>query len=321
MRAVVYDEYGSADVLRVEDVPTPTLTDDGVLVQVRATSVNSWDWDLIGGDVLGRLAGGLRKPRRRIPGIDVVGTVVRSGPDASLFAEGDEVFGDLSGVGFGAFAEFVVAPERVLAPKSPSLTFEQAAAVPHAGLLALQSLRGKRPVQPGDRVLINGAGGGVGSFGIPLARMMGAEVTGVDAEAKFDVMRSFGAEHVIDYRAQDFTKQGERYDVILDVTSRRSVIAYRRALEPGGAAVLVGGSIPALLGTATIGALLSRTTDERYSVLVHRPNRDDLAELNRHIEAGTVTPVIDSVWPLEEISEAVALVGRSEAKGKVIVTV
>ena len=321
MRAVVYDEYGSADVLRIEEVPTPTPTDDRVLLRVRATSVNSWDWDLVEGDILSRLEGGLRRPQRRILGIDVAGVVVRSGPDASLFAEGDEVFGDLSGSGFGAFAEFVVAPERVLAPKSVSLTFEQAAAVPHAGVLALQSLQGKRPVQKGDRVLINGAGGGVGSFGIPLARMMGAEVTGVDTAAKADTMRSFGADHVIDYQAQDFTKRGERYDVIVDVTSRRSVVAYRRALEPGGAAVVVGGSVAALLGTATLGTLLSRTTDKRYSVLVHKPNADDLAELNRHIEAGIVAPVIDSVWTLDQISEAVSVVGRGEAQGKVVVRI
>jgi NADPH:quinone reductase-like Zn-dependent oxidoreductase len=320
MRAVVYDEYGSPEVLHVVDTPTPEPGAGEVLVLVGATSVNSWDWDLVGGDLIGRLQGGLRKPRRRILGIDVAGTVVDRGADASRFEVGREVFGDLSGVGFGAFAEYVAVPERVLAPKPATLSFEQAAAIPHAGVLALQSLRDHRRIAPGDRVLINGAGGGVGSFGIPLARMWGAHVTGVDAERKFDTMRAFGADEVIAYETDDFTKAGKRHDLIVDVTSHRSMLAYRRALRPHGAAVVVGGSIPALLGTATVGTLMSKMGDKRYAILAHKPSPEDLLELSGYIEAGALAPVIDSTWPLDRIGDAMSVLARGAARGKVIVT-
>ncbi|MDJ0791673.1 MAG: NAD(P)-dependent alcohol dehydrogenase [Acidimicrobiia bacterium] len=321
MRAVVYGEYGSTNALHVIDVPTPTPAADQVLVRVGATSVNSWDWDLIEGGILARLEGGLREPRRRILGIDVAGTVVGVGQHVTSFVEGDEVFGDLSGVGFGAFAEYVVAPAGALARKSPSLTFVQAAAVPHAGLLALQGLRGKRSIEPGDKVLINGAGGGVGSFAIPLARKWGAEVTGVDREEKLEAMQTWGAHHVIDYEAVDFTRTGIRYDLIFDVTSRRTVLAYPRALAVGGSSVVVGGSIPALLSTVTMGTLLTKATDRQYSVLVHRPNPDDLDQLNGFFEAGLLEPVIDSIWSLDQIRDAVQLIADGAAKGKVVVTV
>jgi NADPH:quinone reductase-like Zn-dependent oxidoreductase len=322
MRAVVYDRYGGPDVLRVDDVAAPALGDHDLLVRVRATSVNSWDCDLMRGTpLLTRLGSGVRRPTRRILGIDVAGVVEATGPGVTLFAPGDAVIADVSAAGFGAFAEFVAVPESVPAPKSPAMSFTQAAALPHAGVLALQAIGRKEGLGPGDRVLVNGAGGGVGTIGMQILSSLGLDVTGVDSKEKADTMRLAGADHVIDYRRVDFTRTGERYDLIIDVTARRSVPSYRRALSPGGVCVLVGGALGMLAMTAAASPLGSRSGGKRTVVLMHRPNPGDLGRLDDLVEAGTVTPVIDSVHGLEDIATAMGIVDRGEARGKVIVTV
>ncbi len=248
MKAIVYDEYGSPDVLRLEGIDEPTVGDDDVLVRVHAASVNSWDWDnLRGKPFLTRVLWGLFRPRRRVLGADIAGRVEAVGKNVTRFRPGDEVFGDLCESGWGGFAEYARARENALALKSHKMTFEQAAAFPQAGVMALQGVRDYGRLQPGQKVLINGAGGGVGTFAIQMAKAYGAEVTGVDSTKKLDLMRSLGADHVVDYTTQDFAKDGRRYDVILDVTAQRSMFDYRRVLNPTGVYIMIGGATVRIL--------------------------------------------------------------------------
>jgi NADPH:quinone reductase-like Zn-dependent oxidoreductase len=252
MKAVVYTQYGQPDVLEFKDVAQPAPKDGEVLIRVYASSVNSWDWDrLRGTPLLTRLDGGLLKPRHTILGADVAGRIESTGSSVTHFLPGDEVFGDLSGCGWGGFAEYDCARESMLAVKPADLTFEEAAAVPQAAVLALQGLRKGGRIRRGRRVLINGAGGGVGTFAVQIAKALGAEVTGVDSTAKLEMLRSLGADHVIDYTREDFTRNGKRYDLILDVVAVRSIVNYRRALRRNGTYVMVGGSTTTLLQVAS----------------------------------------------------------------------
>ncbi len=314
MRAVVYDRYGPPDVLRVEEVPVPVPADDEVLVEVAATSVNLSDWECLRGSPLYARIGGLRAPRRRTLGSDVAGRVSDVGRSVTRFAPGDEVYGESA---MGGFAQYVVMKAAALAHKPPSLTFAEASTIPQAATIALQGTAG---VQPGQRVLINGAGGGSGTFAIQLAKAAGAHVTGVDNAGKLDFMRSLGADEVIDYRHQDFTRT-TRSDLILDLVAHRSVFAYRRALAPGGHYRCVGGSARALLRVVTIGAVLGRLTGRSLGVLMVRQGPKHFEPLAERCVAGDIAIRIDRVFSLSEVPAALTHVGSGLARGKVVVEV
>lgn len=320
MRALVYERYGTPDVLRIEETAIPTPKEHEALVAVRAASVNSWDWDLLRGKPYIARLGGLRAPRYRTLGADIAGRVVAVGAAVTRFRPGDEVFGDLSGCGWGGFAEYVCASEAALTPKPARIGFEQAAAVPQAGVLALQGLRDAGKLQKGQRVLINGAGGGVGTFGIQYAKLHGAEVTGVDKAEKLAMLQSLGADHVIDCAAEDFTATGRRYDLILDVVGNHSIRAIKRALNTGGSYVMVGGPMPRILQAALTGPLSARLARKNVKVLVHKPNHDDQSAWSSLIEAGHVTPVIDRTFSLDDAVQALRYFGEGRAIGKVIVS-
>lgn len=321
MKAIIHTRYGSPDLLRLEETPLPEPKDDQVLVKIRATAVNDWDWCLVRGrPYLYRLLFGLRKPRVRVPGVEIAGTVEVCGAKVSRFRPGDRVYGDVSEAGCGGFAEYVSVREDALGPMPKGMPFEQAAALPHAGLLALQGLVELGQLRPGERVLINGAGGGVGTLGIHIAKQEGSEVTGVDSAPKLDTLRSIGFDHVLDYRRVDFTRTGQRYDVILDTKTDRSVFSYLRALNPGGRYVTVGGRLPRLLEILFLGPLLKRITGKRVRILALKPNKD-LDTLNELYEAGLLTGVIDGPYPLTEIPWALRRFGEAEHVGKVVITV
>ena len=321
MKAVVYDRYGPPDVLRLEEVPTPTPAADEVLVEVHSAAVNSWDWELLSGTFLTRFFGAPRRPRYRILGADIAGRVVETGSGASRFKPGDEIYGDISGSGWGGFAEYVCAREEVLAIRPPSLTFAEAAAVPQAGVLAFQGFRKAGEIKSGEQVLVNGGGGGVGSFAIQLAKAAGAEVTGVDNVHKLDAMRSLGADHVIDFAQEDFTKSGRQYDVIHDNAAYHSAFDCRRVLKPEGRYVTTGGSTGRLLQVALVGLGLSKFGDKRMGVLVHRPSAQDLDALRELLEEGGLAPAVDECFPLEETADAFRYFSSGRFHGKLVVTI
>ncbi|NYT12868.1 MAG: NAD(P)-dependent alcohol dehydrogenase, partial [Methanomassiliicoccales archaeon] len=291
MRAIVYTEYGQPEVLQLKEVEKPVPKDNEVLVRVHAASVNSWDWDLLRGKPFLNRAGGLLRPRYEILGADIAGKVEAVGKNVKELQPGDEVFGDLSQSGWGGFAEFARAQESALAMKSSRMTFEQAAAVPQAGVLALQGLRHKGGIQPGNKVLINGAGGGVGTFAVQIAKSLGAEVTGVDSAEKSDMIRSIGADQVIDYAREQYTRNGETYDLILDVVASRPMREYRRSLRPSGRFVLVGGATGTALKVVFLGPLFSLFGSRKLGGLIHKPNRTDLNALSELFESGKAIPV------------------------------
>ena len=316
MRAVVQDRYGSPDVLRIEDVPVPEPAAGQVRVKVAATSLNLSDWEgLTGSPGYARL-GGLRAPRRRTLGSDVAGWVDAVGEGVTRFVPGDEVYGDNLGLK-GGFAEYAVAPETVLAGKPAELTFAQASTIPQAGAIAE---KGTRTAAAGQRVLINGGGGGSGTFAIQLAKQLGAHVTGVDNVGKLDFMRSLGADEVIDYRAEDFTRRGP-YDLILDLVAHRSVFAYRRALARGGAYRCVGGSVRSLLRVLTVGAVAGRVTGRSLGVLVVPQGPAHFGSVAARCAAGEVHVRIDRTFALDDVPAALAYVGAGRACGKVVVEV
>ena len=321
MKAIVYHKYGSPDELKLEEVEKPTPRDNEVLVKVHAASINSWDWDLLRGTFQGRI-GAFRKPKFNILGCDIAGTVEEVGSNVKQFQPGDNVFGDMSGFrdrDWGGFAEYACAREDVLAVKSDKMTFEQAAAVPQAGVLALQGLYNVGHITSGQRVLINGAGGGGGTFAIQIAKAIGAEVTGVDSTEKLDAIRSLGCNHVIDYTKEDFTDNGIQYDLILDVITTRSVFDYKRALSPKGIYVTVGGNTRRLLQLALLGPLISG--DKKIKLLGHKPTKKDLNFLTKLFEEGKVEPVIDRCYPLTEVAEALRYFGEGHVQGKIVITV
>jgi NADPH:quinone reductase-like Zn-dependent oxidoreductase len=319
MQAIVYTEYGLPEVLRLQEVVKPVPTDDEVLIQIQAVSVNGSDREnLIGSPLYARI-GGLRKPRHQILGSDIAGRVEMVGRNIRDFHVGDEVFGEIPGY-HGGFAEYVCMPETTLARKPTGMTFEQAAAIPQAGVIALRGICTKGQVQPGQKVLINGAGGSGGVFAVQLAKLCGAEVTGVDHSAKLDFVRSLGADHVIDYASEDFTKTGRQYDLILDLIAHRSIFAYARALRPNGTYFCVGGAVTVLLQIALLGPLLKLATGKNLRVLAVPQNRDDLVAITELCEAGKIIPVIDRHYSLQEVPEALRYVGEGRHKGKVVIT-
>lgn len=320
MKAIVRETYGPPDVLRLEEVPLPAVGDDDVLVRVQAASANAGDWHMLRGTPLPfRLVAGLRKPRFKTIGNDIAGRVEAVGRQVTRFRPGDHVFGELSRCGFGAYAEFAVAPDKALALKPANLSFEEAAAIPTAGCTALQGLR-KGRIERARRVLINGASGGVGTFAVQIAKTFGAEVTGVCSTRNIDMVRSIGADHVLDYTKDDFAALGQRYDLIMAVNGDRSIWDYKRALSADGAYTMTGGSNRQLIDALLFGPVLSMGHQTLGHVLM-RPTQADLLFLKELCEAGKVRPVIDRRFPLSEVPAAIRYVEEGRARGKVAITV
>lgn len=319
MKAIVYKKYGGPGVLQIEEIEKPFPEDDEVLVKVFAVSINDWDAGLLAGDFVNRLLNGLLKPKRKVLGSDIAGRVESIGKNIKKFKPGDEVYGDLSGR-WGGFAEYVCAPENALALKPAAMSFEQAAAIPQAGMLAVQGLLDKGQIQAGQKILINGAGGGVGTFAIQIAKLYNAEVTGVDSQPKLDMLRSMGFDHVIDYTREDFTKNGQRYDLVLDVKTNRSVFDYTRALSPNGVYVTVGGSMARLLQALVFGWWISMIHKKHIRIVALKLNKD-LGYMNELFEAGKIKPVIDGPYGLGEVAEAFRIFSKGEHKGKIVITI
>ena len=322
MKAIVYTKYGSQDVLELKEVEKPTPKDHEVLVKVFAASAAAGDWHLLRGKpFLMRFTSGLLKPKHTILGAAFAGRVEAMGRNVTLFEVGDEVFGDLSACGFGAFAEYVSVPEHALAPKPTRLTFEEAATVPVSAVTALQGLRDKGHIQPGQKVLINGASGGVGTFAVQIAKAFGTEVTAVCGTRNVDMVRSIGADQVIDYTQADFTQNGQRYDLILAVNGYHPIWAYKRALSLKGRYVMTGGSNAQLFQAMLLGPLISTTGKNKMGNLLARPNQKDLVFMKELLEGGKVVPVIERRYPLREVALAIRYVEEGRARGKVVITV
>ena len=320
MKAIVYHEYGSPDVLKLEEVQKPTPADNQLLIKVYAVSINRSDWEGLTGKPLYARIGGLLKPRDKILGSDIAGRVEAVGKDVRQFKPGDEVFGLMMNYG-GGFAEYVCKSEKALALKPAAMTFEEASAIPQAAFIALQGIREKGNVQPGQKVLINGAGGGTGTYAIQLAKLAGAEVTGVDNTEKLDLIKSLGADHVIDYTREDFTKNGRQYDLILDLIAYRSVFAYQRALKPNGNYFVAGGSAFTMLQILLLGPWIRRTTSKNIRVLMVQTDSKELVYITELIEARKLVTVIDKRYSFSETPEALRYLGEGHAKGKVVITV
>jgi NADPH:quinone reductase-like Zn-dependent oxidoreductase len=322
MKAIVCTKYGPPDVLEFKEVQKPTPGDDEVLVEVHAASVTYSNLMLVRGEpFVGRLMGmGLLKPKHEIPGSDIAGRVIAVGRNVKRFRPGDEVYGDLSGCGRGGYAEYVCAPEHALELKPANISFEEAAAVPEVALVALQALRDKGQIQTGQKVLINGASGGIGTFAVQIAKYFGAEVTGVCSTRNVDMVRSIGADHVIDYTQEDFTQNEGRYDLIVATAGYRSIFDYKRALSPKGVYVSTGGALAQTFQALLLGPFISMTGSKKLGAMLVKPNKglDFLTEL---IEAGKVKPVIDRRYPLSEVPEALRYYGEGHSQGKVIITV
>lgn len=322
MRAIVHDEYGFPDVLRIDEVDKPRAGDDEVLVRVHAASVNPYDWHMMTGKpYLVRTQAGLRRPKQRIPGVDVAGVVDAVGKNITGLEIGDEVFG----TGRGAYAEFVVASGDRIVPKPENVTFVQAAAVPMAAVTALQSLRDKGQIRTGHKVLVNGASGGVGSFAVQIAKSFGAEVTGVCSTRNVDMVRSLGADHIVDYTEQDFTRSDQQYHLILDIVGNHSLRKYRRALTPEGIYVSAGWEnkrnwIQPLTHLAKVlfASLIGR---QKMVGMLARFNQPDLITLAELMESGAMTPVIDRTFDLAEAPAALRNQGDGHARGKTVITV
>jgi NADPH:quinone reductase-like Zn-dependent oxidoreductase len=319
LKAIVYTEYGGPEVLQLKETEKPIPKDSEVLVKVHAVSLNDWDWGLLQGDFINRILNGFLKPRRKILGSDIAGRVEAVGKNVMKFKPGDEVLGDLSG-DWGGLAEYVCAREKALTLKPAGMSFEQAAAIPQAGMLAVQGLVDKGKIRAGQKLLINGAGGGVGSFGIQIAKLLGLEVTGVDSTAKLDMMRSLGFDHVIDYTKEDFTKNGKCYDLILDVKTNRSLFDCARALVPGGSYVTVGGSLSRLLQALFLAPWISPFQKKHIRIVALKVNKD-LPYLNNLFEAGKIKPVIDGPYSLDEVPKAFGIFARAEHKGKIVIRI
>lgn len=320
MNAIVYNAYGPPDVLSLREVETPVPGKDDVLVEVLATSLNRGDTYMRGGEFfLLRLYSGLRTPKFRIPGSDIAGRVVAVGSHVTAFRVGDEVYGDISGAGFGAFAAFARAPEKVLARKPAGLSFAEAAAVPMAATTALHGLRAKGSVQQGQQVLIHGASGGVGTFAVQIARAMDAEVTAVCSTRHVETVRALGASSVIDYTREDFLSSGRQWDRILVVNGNRSLADYRRGLRPGGVCIISGGSIPSILKAQVFGPLLSLAGNGSIGALQSMPNAEDLRFLSQLIEDGALRPVIERSFALSEAADAFRHFESGHTEGKIVV--
>ena len=322
MKAIICTEYGPPEVLQLAQVEKPVPKDNEVLVQVHASSVNFNNLAFVKGKpFVARLWTGLLKPKYKIPGNDVAGRVETIGRNLKQFQPGDEVFGNLYESGYGGFAEYVCAREDALTLKPANISFEEAATLPEAALVALQSLRDKGQIKMGQKVLIYGASGGIGTFAVQIAKSFGAEVTGVCSTRNLDMVRSIGADHVIDYTKEDFTQNGQRYDLILATAGYRSIFDYRRALSPKGIYVATGGSMAQIFQALLLGPWISITGSKKMRMLSMKPNKKDLVFMKELLEAGKVKPVIDRRYTLGEVAEALRYYGERHARGKVVITV
>jgi NADPH:quinone reductase-like Zn-dependent oxidoreductase len=318
LKAIVYTKYGGPEVLQLQEVEKPILKDDEVLVRNYAVSLNDWDFGLLQGDLINRLINGLRKPKRKILGSDVAGRIEAVGKNVTRFKQGDDVYGDLSGR-WGGFAEYSCASEKALALKPASMSFVEAAAIPQAAMLAVQGLIDRGKIHQGQKLLINGAGGGVGTFAVQIAKLYEVELTGVDSTSKLSMLRSMGFDHVIDYSREDFTKNNQRYDLILDVKTNRSMLDYTRALNTRGTYVTVGGSMARLFQLFVLGPLISIITKKHLRIVALKYNKD-LLYMNKLFESGKVKPVIEGPYELNNFREAFEIFSKGEHKGKVVIT-
>ena len=319
MKAIIYEKYGPPEVLQLREVEKPAPREDEVLVKIHASSINFGDRMLVKGKpFIVRLMGyGLFKPKNRIPGGDIAGIVEAVGVKVDRFKPGDEVYADIGHSGFGGYAEYASVRESILTLKPSNISFEEAAAVPQAAVVALQGLRDKGDIKNGEKVLINGASGGVGTFAVQIAKAYGAEVTGVCSAKNIELVQSIGADHVIDYRETDFTQAETRYDLILDIVANRPLSDYVNVLTPGGRYVAVAFNASSLF----LGSVISRKDGKKASSLSHEPNVDDLVYMKKLIEAGKVVPVIDRVYPLSEIADAIRYLDEGNTRGKVVVKI
>lgn len=321
MKAVVLPKYGSPDVLQLQEVEKPTPKEHEVLVKVHATAVNDYDWGLVRGKpYLYRLMYGLLKPKNQIPGMELSGVVEALGKNVESFRIGDAVYGDVSAYGFGSFAEYSCVNEKALILKPNEMSFAEAAATPHAAMLALQGLVDVGKIQKGQKVLINGAGGGVGTFALQIAKLYGAAVTGVDTGAKLELMKSLGFDYVIDYQEEDFTDNGLRYDLILDAKTNRPTHHYLRSLRSGGRYVTVGGDLTRLFQVFVLKRWFAVFSKKAVHIVNLKPNKD-LEYINELFRASKIKPVIDGPFTLKEVSRAVGYFGEGKHKGKIVVTV
>ncbi len=324
MKAIRRDRYGPPDILELNEVEKPVPKSDEVLVRIRASSLNQADLDyLLGKPFLTRMGTGLRTPGNRGLGLDAAGQVEAVGPDVTAFQPGDDVFGDLTAFGYGAFAEYACAPERAWARMPAGLTFEEAATIPQAAILALQGLKRGERLGSGTRVLINGASGNVGPFAVQIAKAFGAHVTGVCSTAKLDMVRGLGADEVIDYTREDYTRRGQRYDWIVDVAGNRSILECRRALKPGGTYVMVGGPTGRIVGALLLGPLISRAGSRTMGLMLWWKvfRNEDVTLLKELIAARKISPVIDRRYPLADVPEGLRYLQGGHARGKVVITV
>mgnify|MGYP000232599565 CR=1 FL=1 len=321
MKAAVFHKYGIPEEVRIEDIPVPEIGDKEVLVKVKAVSINSWDYDIIKGTMwVNRLLFGLSKPRVKVLGADIAGIVEAAGPKVTHLKVGDTVFGDVSNSGWGGFAEYVSAKETSLLIKPSSMSFDEAAAIPQAGVMAIQSLIDKGVVKDGQHVLMNGAGGGVGTMLIQMARHMGAELTAVDSGQKLDMLQSLGADHVVDYQKNDFTRLGRSFDLIVDVVANRKFSDYYQVLNPGGRMLMVGGKVPTMINAILFWPFKSMFGSRKLGVLGHVPNKH-LDKLIAFYEQGVMKPVIDEVIPLENIVYGIRKLMDGKVIGKLVVRV
>jgi NADPH:quinone reductase-like Zn-dependent oxidoreductase len=321
MKAIILKEYGLPNVLEIGEVAKPIPNDKEVLVRIHSASINDWDWGLVRGKpFVIRLIYGLKKPKINIPGVDVSGKIEAVGGKVSSFKIGDEIYCDLSECGFGGFAEYVCVPEKKLSKKPSNMSYNDASALPHAGLLALQGLVEKGKVKSGQSILINGAGGGVGTLGIQILKSYGLKVTGVDSDEKLDLMKSLGFDSVMDYKKVDFTDNGEKYDLILDTKSNRSVFKYARSLKKNGTYITVGGSMYRLFEILLLGSLISLFTSKKLSVLNLKPNKG-LDQISKLVEKGQIRPVVDGPYGFDKIPKLIQYFGEGKHLGKIVVEI
>jgi len=321
MKAIILKEYGLPNLLEIGDVAKPVPNDDEVLVKIHSASINDWDWGLVRGKpFVIRLFFGLKKPKINIPGVDISGKIEAVGGKVSSFKIGDEIYCDLSECGCGGFAEYVCVPENTLSKKPSNISHNDASALPHAGLLALQGLVEKGKVKSGQNILINGAGGGVGTLGIQILKPYGVTVTGVDSDQKLNKMKLLGYDSVMDLKKTDFTDTGEKYDLILDTKSYKSVFKVARSLKKNGTYITVGGSMYRLVEIALLGSLISLFTGKKLKVLFHEPNRG-IDQLSKLVEKGQIRPVIDGPYEFEKIPELIQYFGEGRHLGKIVVEI
>lgn len=322
LKAIVWTQYGSPDVLQLKEVEKPTPKDNEVLIKVHAASLNAADWHYLrGAPYVFRFSSGFPTPKNIFLGADVAGRIEAVGKNVTLFQPGDDVFGDLSECGRGSFAEYVCANENALVLKPANITFKNAAAVPLAAVTALTGLRNKGQIQSGQKVLINGASGGVGTFAVQIAKSFGVEVTAVCSTRNLDMVRSIGADHVIDYNQEDFTKNGQQYDLILAANGYHPILDYKRALSPTGIYAMTGGSTAQMFEAMLLGPLVSMTGSKQMGNSMAKPSNKDLAFMKELLEAGKVNPVIDRCYPLSELAEAFRYFEEGHAQGKVVITI